>query len=160
MLLDFEEHMFHRRIMQEAFVRSRLVGYVEQMDQVVSQVVANDWVVNDPRFLLYPAMKELTLDIASMVFMGHEPGTDHELVTKVNKAFAITTRAGNAIIRTSVPPFTWWRGLKARELLENYFRERVKEQPRQGGQRPADVCCATPRTRTATASPTRTSSTT
>ena len=36
MLLDFEEHMFHRRIMQEAFVRSRLVGYVEQMDQVVS----------------------------------------------------------------------------------------------------------------------------
>ena len=127
MLLDFEEHMFHRRIMQEAFIRSRLVGYVEQMDQVVSQVVANDWVVNDPRFLLYPAMKELTLDIASMVFMGHEPGTDHELVTKVNKAFAVTTRAGNAIIRTSVPPFTWWRGLQARELLENYFRERVKE---------------------------------
>ena len=26
MLLDFEEHMFHRRIMQEAFVRPRLVG--------------------------------------------------------------------------------------------------------------------------------------
>ena len=85
MLLDFEEHMFHRRIMQEAFVRSRLVGYVEQMDKVVSQVIANDWVANDARFLLYPAMKELTLDIASMVFMGHEPGTDRELVTKVNK---------------------------------------------------------------------------
>ena len=102
MLLDFEEHMFHRRIMQEAFVRSRLVGYVEQMDQVVSQVVANDWVVNDSRFLLYPAMKELTLEIASMVFMGHEPGTDHELVTKVNKAFTVTTRAGNAIIEGEI----------------------------------------------------------
>ena len=87
MLMDFEEHMFHRRIMQEAFTLSRLVGYTEQVDKVVSQVVANDWVTNDPRFLLYPAMKELTLDIASMVFMGHEPGTDHELVTKVNKAF-------------------------------------------------------------------------
>ena len=71
MLLDFDEHMFHRRIMQEAFVRSRLIGYVEQMDKVVSQVIANDWVANDARFLLYPAMKELTLDIASMVFMGH-----------------------------------------------------------------------------------------
>ncbi|MGB9225632.1 MAG: cytochrome P450, partial [Mycobacterium sp.] len=94
MLLDFEEHMFHRRIMQEAFVRSRLVGYVEQMDHVVSQVIANTWVANDARFLLYPAMKELTLDIASMVFMGHEPGTDHELVTKVNRAFTTTTRAG------------------------------------------------------------------
>ncbi len=76
MLLDFDEHMYHRRIMQEAFVRTRLAGYTEHVDKVVSKVIANDWVANDPRFLLYPAMKELTLDIASMVFMGHEPGTD------------------------------------------------------------------------------------
>ena len=47
MLLDFDEHMYHRRIMQEAFVRTRLVGYTEQVDTVVSQVIANDWVAND-----------------------------------------------------------------------------------------------------------------
>ena len=47
MLLDFEEHMFHRRIMQEAFTRTRLSGYVEHIDSVASQVVANDWVAND-----------------------------------------------------------------------------------------------------------------
>src|ERR1700743_1027256 len=105
------------------------------MDQVVSKVVAQDWVANDPRFLLYPAMKELTLDIASMVFMGHEPGPDRELVTKVNRAFTVTTRAGNAIIRTGVPPFTWWRGLKARELLENYFAPRVAERRGKEGKR-------------------------
>lgn len=125
MLLDFEEHMFHRRIMQEAFVRSRLAGYIVQTDQVVSSVIANDWVANDRRFLLYPAMKELTLDIASMVFMGHPPGSDHALVTKMNKAFTTTTRAGTAIIRANVPPFRWWRGMQARKLLENYFSERV-----------------------------------
>ncbi len=127
MLLDFDEHMYHRRIMQEAFTRSRLAGYVTQVDKVASDVVANDWAVNDARFLLYPAMKELTLDIASVVFMGHEPGSDKELVTKVNEAFTTTTRAGNAIIRTGVPPFTWWRGLKARKLLEHYFEARVAE---------------------------------
>ena len=88
-------------------------------------------------------MKELTLDIASMVFMGHEPGTDHELVTKVNKAFTITTRAGNAVIRTSVPPFTWWRGLQARELLENYFSERVKERRGKEGSDLLTVLCHT-----------------
>ncbi|WP_421841224.1 cytochrome P450 [Mycobacterium sp.] len=143
MLLDFEEHMFHRRIMQEAFVRSRLTGYIEQMDAVVSHVTANDWVINDARFLLYPAMKELTLDVASMVFMGHEPGTDHQLVTKVNKAFTTTTRAGNAVIRTSVPPFTWWRGLKARNLLENYFTERVKERRGKDGDDLLTVLCQT-----------------
>ena len=141
MLLDFDEHMFHRRIMQEAFVRTRLAGYTEQVDKVVSQVIANDWVANDARFLLYPAMKELTLDIASMVFMGHEPGTDSELVTKVNKAFTVTTRAGNAIIRTSVPPFTWWRGLKAREYLEGYFAERVKERRGKDGSDLLTVLC-------------------
>ena len=48
MLLDFDEHMYHRRIMQEAFVRTRLAGYTEHVDKVVSKVVANDWVANDP----------------------------------------------------------------------------------------------------------------
>ena len=48
MLLDFDEHMFHRRIMQEAFTRTRLTGYVEHIDSVASQVIANDWVANDP----------------------------------------------------------------------------------------------------------------
>jgi cytochrome P450 len=143
MLLDFEEHMFHRRIMQEAFVRSRLVGYQEQVDKVVSQVIANDWVPNDSRFLMYPAMKELTLDIASMVFMGHEPGSDKELVTKVNKAFTTTTRAGNAIIRKPVAPFTWWRGIQARKLLEDYFSERVKERRGKDGSDLLTVLCQT-----------------
>jgi cytochrome P450 len=140
MLLDFDEHLFHRRIMQEAFTRSSLTGYVVHIDRVASTVVA-DWPKNDRRFLFHPAMKELTLDIASMVFMGHEPGTDHDLVTKVNKAFTTTTRAGNAIIRTGVPPFTWWRGLKARELLENYFVERVKERRRKDGSDLLTVLC-------------------
>ena len=120
-----------------------MVGYQEQVDKVVSQVIANDWVTNDPRFLMYPAMKELTLDIASMVFMGHEPGTDHELVTKVNNAFTTTVRAGNAIIRTPVPPFTWWRGIQARRLLENYFAERVKERRGKDGSDLLTVLCQT-----------------
>ena len=143
MLLDFEEHMFHRRIMQEAFVRTRLAGYIEQVDTVASQVITNEWVANDSRFLLYPAMKKLTLDIASMVFMGHEPGSDQELVTKVNTAFTTTTRAGNAIIRVGVPPFTWWRGLQARKLLENYFAERVEERRGKDGSDLLSVLCQT-----------------
>lgn len=143
MMLDFDEHMYHRRIMQEAFTRTRLAGYVEQIDRVASQVIARDWVENDPRFLFYPAAKELTLDIASVVFMGHEPGTDKELVTKVNDAFTITTRAGGAIIRTSLPPFKWWRGLQARKVLDNYFEQRVKERRGSEGTDMLTVLCHT-----------------
>ena len=127
MLLDFDEHLAHRRIMQEAFTRSQLAGYVRHMDRVAAQVVAHDWPANEPRFLFYPAAKELTLDIASLVFMGHEPGTDRDLLAKVNQAFTITTRAGNALIRYPVPPFKWWRGLRARKLLEEYFTDRLRE---------------------------------
>ena len=100
-------------------------------------MIANDWVANDARFLLYPAMKELTLDIASMVFMGHEPGTDHELVTKVNNAFTTTTRAGNAIIRTGVPPFTWWRGLQGARAAGGLLR---RSESRSAAARRAPTC--------------------
>jgi cytochrome P450 len=143
MLLDFDEHMFHRRIMQEAFTRSRLTGYVEHIDRVASDVVANQWVADDARFLFHPATKKLTLDIASMVFMGHEPGSDRDLVTKVNQAFTTTTRAGGAIIRTGVPPFKWWRGLQARKVLEDYFAARVKECRNSEGTDMLTVLCHT-----------------
>jgi cytochrome P450 len=129
--------------MQEAFTRTRLAGYVEHVDTVVAKVVAQDWATNDPHFLLHPAMKELTLDIASMVFMGHEPGTDHDRVTKINHAFTTTTRAGSAIIRTSVPPFKWWRGLQARKTLDDYFKERVKERRQAQGTDMLTVLCHT-----------------
>ena len=143
MLLDFEEHMFHRRIMQEAFTRTRLSGYVEHIDRVASDVISNQWVANDPRFLFHPATKKLTLDIASMVFMGHDPGNDHDLVTKVNQAFTSTTRAGGAIIRTGVPPFKWWRGLRARTVLEDYFEARVRECRKSEGTDMLSVLCHT-----------------
>lgn len=143
MLLDFDEHMHHRRIMQEAFTRTRLSGYVEHIDRVASQVIANDWATDDPRFLFHPAAKELTLDIASLVFMGHDPGTDHDLVTSVNRAFTTTTRAGGAIIRKGVPPFKWWRGQQARKLLEAYFEERVKERRSAEGTDMLTVLCHT-----------------
>ena len=130
MLRDFDDHMYHRRIMQEAFTRSRLTGYVEHIDSVASAVIAHDWVADDPRFLFYPHVKELTLDIASVVFMGHQAGTDKELVTTVNEAFTTTTRAGNAIVRKPVPPLSWWRGIKARKTLEDYFNARIGEKRR------------------------------
>ncbi len=59
--------------------------------------------------------------------MGHEPGTDRELVTTINQAFTTTTRAGNAIVRKPVRPLTWWRGIQARKTLEDYFAARLTE---------------------------------
>ena len=42
LLMDFDEHMYHRRIMQEAFTRTRLSGYIEHIDRVTTKVVNGD----------------------------------------------------------------------------------------------------------------------
>ncbi|MGC7327682.1 cytochrome P450, partial [Mycobacteroides abscessus subsp. abscessus] len=39
MLMSFDEHLMHRRIMQEAFTRPRLTGYVEQVTPCVRSAV-------------------------------------------------------------------------------------------------------------------------
>jgi len=143
MLLDFDEHRYHRRIMQEAFTRRRLSGYVEHIDTVATTVVADDWPANDVRFVFMPAVKELTLDIASVVFMGHQPGADRELLTTIKGAYETATRAGGAIIRTPVPPLKWWRGLQARKVLEAYFTERVAQRRTAEGTDMLTVLCHT-----------------
>ncbi len=143
MLMDFDEHRYHRRIMQAAFTRSRLSGYVEHIDAVATRVVAGEWPVDDRRFLFAPAVKELTLDIASVVFMGHQPGTDRERVRAITRAYGTATRAGGAIIRTPVPPFKWWRGIRARRALEEHFAERVAERRGATGSDMLTVLCHT-----------------
>ena len=142
MLLDFDEHLHHRRIMQEAFTRTRLSGYVEHMDRVVTSGVAH-WPMDDARFLFYPAIKQLTLDVASLVFMGHEPDTDNGLVAEINRAFTRTTRAGGAFLRYPVPPFKWWRGTRGRKFLEECLTQRIKERRNAEGTDMLTVLCHT-----------------
>ena len=85
MMLDFEEHMFHRRIMQRPFARTHSVGYVGTHRPVVTAGNQRPGSSTMRGSCSARPSKELTLDIASMVYIGHEPAHDHELVTKVTK---------------------------------------------------------------------------
>src|SRR3954469_16247351 len=57
MLMDFEEHRHHRRIMQQAFKRERLVGYIEKANTTITRVLPT-W-RSGPGFALYGAAKQL-----------------------------------------------------------------------------------------------------
>lgn len=92
MLMSFDEHLMHRRIMQEAFTRPRLTGYVEQVTPCVRSAVPA-WPVG-PSVRIYPLLKELTLDIATDVFMG---GRGKDESDAVNKAFVATVRAASSL---------------------------------------------------------------
>ena len=120
MLLDFEEHLHHRRIMQQAFRRERLVAYLEKMNLAIARGISG-WRPGGG-FRLYPAAKQLTLDVATEVFMGERLGGEAD---RLNKAFIAAVVGGQALIRADVPGGRWRRGLRGRRLLEDYFRREI-----------------------------------
>ncbi|WP_020672765.1 cytochrome P450 [Amycolatopsis nigrescens] len=128
MLLDFGEHHMHRRIMQEAFTRERLIGYVGQMGPALREGVAG-WAAR-PDQRLYPSLKQLTLDVATRVFMDMRSGDE---ARQVNRAFVDCVRAGTAIVRYPVPGGRWAAGLHGRKVLERYFAENLPAKRRADG---------------------------
>ena len=120
MLLDFEEHHMHRRIMQGAFTRPRLESYVAQMHPAITEGTAS-W-GTEPGFKVYPALKQLTLDIAARVFMGGAEDTSREEMDRVNEAFITCVQTAAGIIRYDVPFTRWGRGYRARKVLEDFLR--------------------------------------
>jgi cytochrome P450 len=120
MLMDFEEHRHHRRIMQQAFKRERLVGYLDKINPAIARSI-DSW-RPAPGFQLYDAIKQMTLDIATEVFMGAELGAEAD---RLNRAFIETVVGGQAIVRADVPGGKWHRGLESRRLLQQYFREQI-----------------------------------
>ncbi|WP_435771989.1 cytochrome P450 [Nocardioides sp. SYSU DS0651] len=120
MLLDFEEHHVHRRIMQEAFTRDRLSSYVAMMHPAIATGM-QDW---EPRadFRCYPALKQLTLDIAADIFMGGARDTSREEMDRVNRAFIACVQAAAGVVRADVPFTRWGRAYRGRKVLEEFLR--------------------------------------
>jgi cytochrome P450 len=116
MLMDFEEHLFHRRIMQQAFTNDRLAGYLSTITSVAGRSV-RAWPAGST-FPLYPTVKRLSLDIAADVFMAAEVGAER---ARLAKAFLACTHAGTALVRQSLPGGKWAAGMRGRAVLEDYF---------------------------------------
>ncbi len=116
MLLDFDEHKVHRRIMQEAFQRDALTSYLKNMQPRIQHDVTA-WQASE-RFSVFDHLKSMTLNIGSEVFIGHEAGAKTD---ELNKAFLATVRAGTDMIRLPIPGTRWHQGLKGRKVLEAFF---------------------------------------
>ncbi|MCI0353743.1 MAG: cytochrome P450, partial [Acidobacteria bacterium] len=117
MLLDFEEHRHHRAIMQAAFRKPALEQYLARMNPGIARGIAG-W-AEAADFRVFPHLKQLTLDLATEVFMGQQLGAQAD---RVNKAFVSAVRAGTAIVRLPLPGGRWQKGLDGRQVLEDLFR--------------------------------------
>ncbi|MFN3713143.1 MAG: cytochrome P450 [Alcanivoracaceae bacterium] len=136
MLLDFEEHRWHRKIMQQAFNRDVLKAYIERMGPEIAAGIAR-WQPGD-QFQVFKALKQLTLDLATDVFMGEELGPEADAL---NQAFIDTVRAGTSLIRFNLPGSRWAKGLRGRRVLEKFFRSRVAAKRQSSGSDLFSVLC-------------------
>jgi len=121
MLMDFEDHHAHRRIMQEAFTRPRLEAYARDMQPAIARGMA-DW--GDGKvFKAHWRTKQLTLDIAADIFMGGAASTSRAEMDQVNRAFIDCVQAAGGFVRADVPLTRWGRAFRGREVLEDFLRQ-------------------------------------
>ncbi len=121
MLKDGADHRRHRIIMQEAFKPGALRAYAGRMNPMIAAGIA-DWGSGDMPRPMYPAYKQLTLEMAASIFMGEELGDD---TRKVNKAFERMVAASMSLVRLNWKHFEYGRGIEGRRVFVNYLSARI-----------------------------------
>ena len=129
MLLDFEEHRLHRRAMSVAFKAGPMKNYLAQLDAGIAARV-DQWREAPGPMLFYPAMKQLTLDLAATSFLGTGIGPE---VDEVTRAFVDMIAASVAVIRQPWPGTQMARGMKGRQRIVAYFSQQIPLRRESGG---------------------------
>jgi len=128
MLLDFDEHRVHRRVLSVAFKADPMRSYLAGLNAGIAKGLAQ-W----PRrrgFKFYPAIKQLTLDLAATSFLGGELGPELEAV---KRAFIAMVAASISVIRAPLPGTRFSRGVRGRALLADYFNRQIPLRRERGG---------------------------
>jgi cytochrome P450 len=131
MLLDGAEHKQHRRILQQAFTRERIEGYTAALHPAVAREL-DTWEAV-PGFPAYPALKRLTLNLATQIFMGGHRIADPAQLDRVNRAFVDCVQAAGAILRVAVPGNKWHRATGGRAELERFLTGQLPAARAAGG---------------------------
>ncbi|MEW5807923.1 succinic semialdehyde dehydrogenase [Mycolicibacterium litorale] len=136
MLKDFDEHLHHRRMLQQAFTRSRLESYLGPLNRVIDRNMAG-W-PSTGRSPFFSLAKQVTLDVANEVFAGVTLGPETEAV---DRAFVAAVTGTKALVRADVPGGAYARGLRGRKLLEEFFRSRIPQRRNAEGEDLLSVLC-------------------
>jgi cytochrome P450 len=129
MLLDFDEHRLHRRALSVAFKSGPMKSYLAGLDAGIAARV-RQWKAQPGPMLLYPAMKQLTLDLAATSFLGADLGPE---VDEITNAFVDMVAASISVIRTPLPGTKMARGVRGRKRIVAYFSEQIPIRRARGG---------------------------
>src|SRR4051812_31236061 len=130
MLLDFDEHRLHRRALSVAFKSGPMKSYLSELDTGIAARVAQ-WKATPGQMQFYPAMKQLTLDLAATSFLGAGIGPE---VKEITRAFVDMVAAAVTPIRRPLPGTQMARGVKGRQRIVAYFSEQIPIRRDKGGE--------------------------
>ncbi len=120
MMMDFDHHRMHRKTLSVAFKPAPMKAYLAGLNEGIARHVAR-WPADRP-MKFYPAIKQLTLDLAAGSFLGLPWGPEAETI---NRAFTDMVLASVAIVRRPLPFTQMRRGVKGREYLSRYFAAEI-----------------------------------
>lgn len=123
MLMDFDHHRMDRRALGIAFKPEPMRAYTQEMNEIFAMRL-KEWRGD---MLFYPAIKQLTLDVAAKSFLGIPWGPEAD---KINKAFIDMVQASIGIIRAPLPFTAMGRGVAGRKFLIEYFAPQIEERRR------------------------------
>jgi cytochrome P450 len=138
MLMDFDEHRQNRRALSVAFKAGPMKSYLAGLNRGIAARIAQ-WKAASGEMLFYPAIKQLTLDLAATAFLGDEIGPE---VDAINRSFIDMVAAAVAPIRKPLPGTQMARGVHGRKRVIAYFSEQVPIRRGRGGEDLFSQLCA------------------
>ena len=121
MLRDFDDHRFHRGLLQDSFRRDALANYLQ-----IVQPLLDTWIEElqeSKSFNLYATMKELMFKISLELFFDE---IDNSRQKELEKLFTDAIKSATSVIRTPLPFTKLRKGLKARRSLLKYFESKAE----------------------------------
>ncbi len=139
MLLDFDEHRVHRKALSVAFKTEPMKAYLDGLNAGIARGVSG-WLARSGEMLFYPAVKQLTLDLAATSFFGRELGADAE---PLKRAFIDMVAASVSPVRAPLPGTQMARGVRGRQFMVEFLgREIEARRARDGDDLFTELCKA------------------
>lgn len=130
MLMDFDHHRMDRRTLSVAFKPEPMKHYADSLNEGIAPRISQ-WSGKD--FAFYPAIKQLTLDLAATSFLGIPWGPEAQ---RINTAFVDMVAAAIGVARTPLPFTKMAKGVAGRKYMSEFF---AREIPQRRGTQGADI---------------------
>ncbi len=137
MLMDFDAHRGHRKALSIAFKPEPMLHYATALNEGIAPRIAS-W--SGDSFKFYPAIKQLTLDLAASSFLGVGLGPEAD---QINRAFVDMVAASVGIVRQPIPGTLMAKGVKGRAYMLDFFAREIPKRRAHGGSDMFSQLCLT-----------------